>query len=181
MKGELVENRIIVWSLPDANKLFSMGYYGKPVGIPKPKFGEIDAPLVLDLMEGIYLLDKKIISIYAEKKKQNYENMLKICRDEYHEFDKKYAVYEHFREKNYIINPGIKFGCDFAVYERGPGIDHAPYLVQVYSASDTMTSTAVVLAGRLATTVRKQFILAIPKLKNGKYTVEMLALDWWKA
>ena len=49
MKGELVENRIIVWSLPDANKLFSMGYYGKPVGIPKPKFGEIDAPLVLDL------------------------------------------------------------------------------------------------------------------------------------
>ena len=68
-------NRIIVWSLPDANKLFSMGYYGKPVGIPKPKFGEIDAPLVLDLMEGIYLLDKKIISIYAEKKKQN----MKIC------------------------------------------------------------------------------------------------------
>ena len=90
-------------------------------------------------------------------------------------------MYEHFREKNYIINPGIKFGCDFAVYERGPGIDHAPYLVQVYSASDTMTSTAVVLAGRLATTVRKQFILAIPKLKNGKYAVEMLALDWWKA
>ena len=44
-----------------------------------------------------------------------------------------------------------------------------------------MTSTAVVLAGRLATTVRKQFILAIPKLKNGKYAVEMLALDWWKA
>ena len=93
IERRLVENRIIVWSLPDANKLFSMGYYGKPVGIPKPKFGEIDAPLVLDLMEGIYLLDKKIrYQIYAEKKKQNYENMLKICRDEYHEFDKKYSV-----------------------------------------------------------------------------------------
>ena len=181
MKGELVENRIIVWSLNDANKLFSMGYYGKPIGIPKPKFGEIDAPLVLDLMEGIYLLDKKIITVHAEKKKQSYENLLQICRNEYHEFDKKYAVYEHFRNKGYIINPGIKFGCDFAVYERGPGIDHAPYLVQMYSASDVITSTAVVLAGRLATTVRKQFILAIPKLKGGEYTVEMLALDWWKA
>ena len=69
-----------------------MGYYGKPVGIPKPKFGEIDAPLVLDLMEGIYLLDKKIINI----------RRLKICRDEYHEFDKKYAVYI-LERKIYII------------------------------------------------------------------------------
>ena len=109
--------------LSDKCSYYSAYFLNLLVGIPKPKFGEIDAPLVLDLMEGIYLLDKKIISIYAEKKKQNYENMLKICRDEYHEFDKKYAVYEHFREKNYIINPGIKFGCDFAVYERGPGID----------------------------------------------------------
>ena len=83
-----------------------------------------------------------------------------------------------FRDKKYIINPGIKFGCDFAVYVRGPGIDHAPYLIQVYSRNDPVTSTGIVLAGRLATTVRKQFILAIPK---GKDKVDFLALDWWKA
>ena len=34
-------------------KLFSQGYYGKPIGIPKPKIEEIDAPLILDLIEGI--------------------------------------------------------------------------------------------------------------------------------
>jgi len=93
-------------------------------------------------------------------------------------FGKKYLVYKNFRDKGYIINPGIKFGCDFAVYEKGPGIDHAPFLIQVYSRSDPITSTAIVLAGRLATTVRKQFILAIPK---GKDKVDFLALDWWKA
>ena len=104
--------------------------------------------------------------------------MREICKTEYHGFDKKYLVYKNFRDKGYIINPGIKFGCDFAVYEKGPGIDHAPFLIQVYSRSDSITSTAIVLAGRLATTVRKQFILAIPK---GKDQVDFLALDWWKA
>ena len=41
-----------------------------------------------------------------------------------------------------------------------------------------MTSTDVVLAGRLATSVKKQFILAIP---SGNDNVDYVALDWWKA
>jgi tRNA-intron endonuclease len=48
----------------------------------------------------------------------------------------------------------------------------------VYNTSDSVSSTDVVLAGRLATTVRKQFVLAIP---HGKNDVGYLALDWWKA
>ena len=104
--------------------------------------------------------------------------MLYICTDEYHNFDKKFQVYKNFRDKGYIVNPGIKFGCDFAVYQKGPGIDHAPFLVQVYNRNENMSSTDVVLAGRLATSVKKQFILAIP---YGKERVDYLALDWWKA
>ncbi len=104
--------------------------------------------------------------------------MLEICKKEYHDFDKKYLVYKNFRDKRYIVNPGIKFGCDFAVYQKGPGIDHAPYLVQVYNNKDSISTTGIVLAGRLSTTVRKQFILAI---SNGKDKVDYLALDWWKA
>ena len=178
MKCELVENRIIVWNIEDSRKLFSQGYYGKPIGIPKPKIEEIDAPLILDLIEGLYLLENKRISITKLKQKITIEKLLEICKKEVYEFDKKYLVYKNFRDKGYIINPGIKFGCDFAVYQKGPGIDHAPFLIQVYTRSETITSTAIVLAGRLATTVRKQFILAIPK---GKNNVDFLALDWWKA
>ena len=81
-------------------------------------------------------------------------------------------------DKGYIVNPGIKFGCDFAVYQKGPGIDHAPFLVQVYNRNENMTSTDLVLAGRLASSVKKQFILAIP---SGKDKVDYVALDWWKA
>lgn len=154
------------------------GYYGKPIGISKPKLNEIDVPLILDLIEGFYLLQKSKIKIYKDKKSVTEEEMLEICRKEHHNFDKKYTVYRNFRDKGYIVNPGIKFGCDFAVYQKGPGIDHAPYLVQVYNSNEPISSTDIVLAGRLATTVRKQFILAIP---HGNDAVDYLALDWWKA
>jgi len=179
LKSELIDNRIVVWNVKDSKKkLFMQGYYGKPIGIPKPKIDEINVPLILDLIEGYYLLQKSKISIYILKKKITEKEMLQICKNEYHNFDKKFLVYKNFRDKGYIVNPGIKFGCDFAVYQKGPGIDHAPYLVQVYNTNDSISSTDVVLAGRLATTVRKQFVLAIP---HGKNDVGYLALDWWKA
>ncbi len=178
MKGEIIENRIIVWDIQESRDLFRNGYFGKPIGIPKPNPDEINVPLILDLMEGCYLLEISKIKIYRDKKKVSLEELVKICREEYHNFDKKYLVYKDFREKKYVVNPGIKFGCDFAVYNRGPGIDHAPYLVQVYNKNDSISSTGIVLAGRLASSVKKQFILAIP---SGKSSVDYLALDWWKA
>ena len=177
MKSELIENRLIIWDTADANKLFSNGYYGKPIGISKPKHNEIDVPLILDLIEGYYLMIKSKIQIFKNKKKITINAMLKICKEHHYNFDKKFQVYNDFREKGYIVNPGIKFGCDFAVYQKGPGIDHAPFLVQVYNRNENISSTDIVLAGRLATSVKKQFILAIPNSKKTDY----IALDWWKA
>jgi tRNA-intron endonuclease len=102
-----------------------------------------------------------------------------LCKNQYDEFDTKYLVFQELRDRGYIVSPGIKFGCDFAVYERGPGIDHAPYLVQVCKPGSDITATAIVLAGRLATTVKKQFIVAIPKYKERK--VQFIGFDWWRA
>ena len=178
MKGELLENRIVVWNRQDSRDLFANGYFGKPIGIPKPNVNDISVPLILDLIEGCYLQERAKIKIYKDKKKVSVDDVIKICQKEHHNFDKKYMVYKDFREKGYVVNPGIKFGCDFAVYQSGPGIDHAPYLVQVYNRSDTISSTGIVLAGRLSSSVKKKFILAIP---SGKTKVDYLALDWWKA
>jgi len=177
LKGDLLENRIIIWNIEDSKTLFVSGYYGKPIGMTKPKPEEINVPLILDLIEGYYLLEKSKLKVSYNKKSVTAKELLDICRKEYHNFDKKYTVYKDFRDRGYIVNPGIKFGCDFAVYQKGPGIDHAPYLLQVYNSTDTISATSVVLAGRLATTVRKQFILAIPKGDK----VDCLALDWWRA
>ena len=178
--GRLVENRIIVWDISHSRSLFSSGYYGKPLGIPKPKGTEFDAPLVLDLIEGCYLVEKNKLQVsYIDGKPVPFAKIKRICKEQYVVFDANYLVYHDLRDKGYIVTPGIKFGCDFAVYEHGPGIDHAPYLVQVFRTTDDLAATGIVLAGRLATTVKKQFILAIPKLKQKK--VDFVGFDWWRA
>ena len=180
ISGRLVENRIVVWDVTHSRKLFGSGYYGKPLGIPKPKGTEFDAPLVLDLIEGCYLVEKNKLEVFhSDGKPVPFAKIKKICKEEYVDFDAKYFVYHDLRDKGYIVTPGIKFGCDFAVYEQGPGIDHAPYLVQVFRATDELAATGIVLAGRLATTVKKQFILAIPKVKQKK--VDFVGFDWWRA
>ncbi|MGC2575169.1 MAG: tRNA-intron lyase [Candidatus Nitrosopolaris sp.] len=180
IQGVLVENRVIVWNIEQSHVLFGNGYYGKPLGVPKPKGIEFDAPLILDLMEGCYLnqIGKLEISNYCGRTLSS-RDILKICKKEYANFQIKYLVFKNLRDSGYIVSPGLKFGCDFAVYEEGPGIDHAPYLVQVSMPTDHMNATGIVLFGRLATTVKKQFILAIPRLKERK--VDFVGFEWWRA
>jgi tRNA-intron endonuclease, archaea type len=180
ISGRLVENRIVIWDISDSRALFGSGYYGKPLGIPKPKGIDFDAPLVLDLIEGCYLVEKRRLQLFhIDGKQVSLNEIRKICKKQYVDFDAKYLVFQNLRNKGYIVTPGIKFGCDFAVYEQGPGIDHAPYLVRVFRATDDLTATGVVLAGRLATTVKKQFILALPKVTERK--VDYVGFDWWRA
>ena len=178
--GVLVGDRIIIWNIDSSRALFGNGYFGKPLGIPKPKGNQFDHPLILDLIEGYYLIQTGKLKLFNMKgKEMSSVNIKSICRKQYVDFDTKYLVFQNLRDRGYVVSPGIKFGCDFAVYEHGPGIDHAPYLVQVYKSVDAITSTRIVLAGRLATTVKKQFILAIPKTDGKK--VDFIGFDWWRA
>jgi len=179
-RGRLFENRVVVWDIQASRRLFKDGYYGKPLGIPKPKDFEFDAPLVLDLMEAYYLTMRKVIAIEDQSGNELLLKQLQeVCEASYTDFREKFMVYRKLREAGYVVTPGIKFGSDFAVYEHGPGIDHAPYIVQVMGLTSTMTATSMVRSGRLATTVRKQFIIAIPD--PSKKTVEFLRYDWWRA
>src|ERR671912_571219 len=166
IQGELVENRIIVHDIENSRILFGNGYYGKPLGIPKPKGINFDAPLILDLIESYYLIQIGKLQITLNDKMLSLKDLKIICKKQYDKFDSKYIVFQNLRNKGYIVSPGIKFGCDFAVYERGPGIDHAPFLVQVLTREEIMTASAIILSGRLATTVKKQFLIAIPRIRE---------------
>ena len=180
IKGRLFENRIVVWDIEASRRLFKEGYYGKPLGIPKPKDFQFDAPLILDLMEGYYLATKKTIEVEDHAGEEITPRRLQdICESSYTDFGEKFQVYKKLREDGFVVTPGIKFGSDFAVYEHGPGIDHAPYIVQVVSPDSKMTATSMVRSGRLATTVRKQFIIAISDKE--KKTIDFLRYDWWRA
>src|SRR5260370_15637735 len=165
-QAELIGARIIVWEYKAGLGIYRSGFFGKPVGIPKPKPDQdFEVPLLLDLMEGLYLLENKRIGVIdgRSKKPVGRSVLLKAAKETYRGFSAAYQVYKDLREKGYVVTPGIKFGADFAVYEHGPGIDHAPFIVSVETPQSVMGLFEGVIAGRLATTVRKQFILAIPE------------------
>jgi tRNA-intron endonuclease, archaea type len=180
--AELFGTRLIVWNPAEGLGIYRSGFFGKPVGIPKPKPDQdFDVPLLLDLMEGLYLLEQKRIRVVEGKAKSGVGKavLLKKARETYRGFRSAYLVYKDLRDKGFVVTPGIKFGADFAVYEHGPGIDHAPFIISVETPESVMGPFEVVRAGRLATTVRKQFILAIPGARSEQ--IRYLVFSWFKA
>ena len=180
IRVELIENFLIVWNPQEGSQLYKTAYYGRPVGIPKPKIPEFDVPLVLDLMEGLYLAETEQIEVYEHPSEPvSLETLRAKTRELYDEFEEKYAVYQNMRNSGLIVLPGIKFGCDFAVYKYGPGVEHAPYMVTVKKPDSDISATEIVKNGRLATTVRKRFIIAVPDLVTKE--IKYLMFKWFKA
>src|SRR5215210_8802376 len=90
INGVLVGNRIIVWDIDSSRVLFGNGYFGKPLGIAKPKGTQFSHPLVLDLIEGYYLTSKSRLVIRTKDSKPlSVLDMKSVCRSQYDGFDTK--------------------------------------------------------------------------------------------
>lgn len=172
----LDDNRLVIWSIEEARTIYNNGFYGKPLGTPRPT-EDFNAPLLLDPVEALYLIDKKKIKITRNGKNVSKAKLDGIQSNTFSGFKDKYRVYKELREKGFVATPGIKYGCDFAVYENGPGRDHAPYVVQIMADEDYLSAAEIVKAGRLASTVRKAFIIAIVNDENIKF----VEFNWWRA
>lgn len=42
-----------------------------------------------------------------------------------------YVVYHHYRSLGWIVRPGVKFSCDFLLYNRGPVFSHAEFALLI--------------------------------------------------
>lgn len=171
----LDDNRLVVWDIEQSRLIYNSGFYGKPLGDPRPK-QDFDTPLLLDPVEALYLSEHKAIKIRRENQSISGKRFKQIAEKTFKDFNEKYRVYSDLRDRGYVATPGIKYGSDFAVYENGPGIDHAPYIVQIIDSGDELTAAEIVKAGRLASTVRKSFVLAIVN-----DDIRYLEFNWWKA
>ncbi|HEX2068494.1 MAG TPA: tRNA-intron lyase, partial [Nitrososphaeraceae archaeon] len=91
--GKLVENRIVIWEVEESRNIFGNGYYGKPLGISKPKGTQFDAPLVIDLIEGCYLIQMgRLIAYHVDGRQISLRALKALCRKQYIDFDNKYLV-----------------------------------------------------------------------------------------
>ncbi len=176
-KGVLLGNRIYISDVGESRELWSMGFYGKPLGIAKPKSADFDKPLILDLIEAAYLMEKSILRVYdVNGNELTLDEIFSIGEKNYDKFLLRYLVYKDLRDKGFVVISGLKFGVDFAVYRKGPGLEHAPFLVDVIESGTKIGSDELVRAGRLATSVRKRFIYAIVDDKKIKYVL----FKWFK-
>jgi len=174
---KFINSRVIVFNPLYASYLYvKKNFFGSPLGINKPRLEYFSKPSELSLIEAYYLLNKGEITIYhvKEDKDLSPNEFHKIAKEIHHKFEEKYTIYKDLRKKGYIPRPGLKFGADFVVYKKGPGLEHSPFIVHVLPHDSKITAIDMVRAGRLATSVRKKFVIANP-LTNSYYFFE-----WFK-
>ncbi|MHA2007823.1 MAG: tRNA-intron lyase [Promethearchaeota archaeon] len=174
---KFINSRVIVFNPLFASYLYvKKGFYGSPLGINKPRIEYFSKPSELSLIEAYFLLENNEIAIYdvKEKKDLSPKEFFKIAKKIHNKFEEKYIIYKDLREKKYIPRPGLKFGADYVVYKKGPGLEHSLFMVHVLPHDSEITAIDMVRAGRLATSVRKKFVIANPLTKSYYF------FEWFK-
>ena len=178
--GILLYNRVIIPNFECANKIYWNGYYGTFLGVQKPKDKNIQAPLELSLIEAVYLVEKGLIEVWSKGRKISVNELYGMASNLIERFEELYLVYKDLRERGFVVRRGLKFGCDYLVYRFGPGIDHAPYGVEVLDKSEKYDPITVVRMGRLLHSVRKKLILAIVDTTKDEPEIDYVLFTWWK-
>ncbi len=173
IRAVLAGSQAIVPEPEEARKLYLSGFYGRFVRKEKVKIEEVESleePLALSLMEALYLLEKGILSVTtADGREVSAEELMKHAQSLYRNFSILYKVYKDLRDRGYVVRTGLKFGTFYAVYTKGPGLEHAPYLVHVMLPGQKLTSLDIIRAGRLSQTVGKKFVIAFEEGDSVKY------------
>ncbi|NHJ21201.1 MAG: tRNA-intron lyase [Candidatus Lokiarchaeota archaeon] len=174
---KFINNRVIVFNPIYASYLYiKQKFFGSPLGISKPRLEYFSKPSELSLIEASYLLKNDKITIYDPKldKFYSYDEFYEISKSIHHKFEEKFVIYQDLREKGYVPRPGLKFGADFVVYRKGPGLEHSPFIAHVLPHDAKISAIDMVRAGRLATSVRKKFVIANP------LTLSYYFFEWFK-
>ena len=182
MIGILRGLAVVVEDVESARSLYREGFYGRFLGYDKVKRDEVDrvnAPLVLALYEALYLAERGRLRVVAEGGEEvPPEKLAELGRSRLKNFDEIYKIYRYFRDLGYVVKSGLKFGALFSVYEKGPGIDHAPMVVVFLEPDKGISATDITRGGRLGHSVKKTFTLATVLKQTGEVT--LLGFTWAK-
>jgi tRNA-intron endonuclease, archaea type len=125
----------------------------------------------LDIYETVFLIEKNTLDVKNYSKKEIESTAYKRRSD----FPKLYQVYKDWREKGYVVKTGFKFGTHFRIYFPGahPGREdpswvHSKHVIHVFPRDVKMLISEWARAIRVAHSVRKTFILAIPGTSRKK-------------
>ena len=139
------------------------------------KLGEHGKLNKLDVYETLFLMTKGVLGV------ENYTKgeVSDVAQRRRPDFQKLYEVYRDWREKGYVVKTGFKFGTHFRIYFPGahptrdsPAWIHSKHVIHVFPRDVKMLISEWARAIRVAHSVRKTFILAIPG-RSRKKNVEI--------
>lgn len=158
IKGEIHDGRIIAQNCNVSRRMLSSG-----IGTASKD------TLEYSFIEGLYLLEKGLLSIYCGKKELNREDLLKIALGKDRGFREKYIVYRDLSEKGYMVKSGLKFGAPFRVYEKGKfpvqkagrNDCHSKWLVYPQKARQKLDIYGFFSKNRVAHSTKKKALFAL--------------------
>lgn len=143
-----------------------IGQYGTYKAAERGRLSKLDA------YETLFLIDKKKLSL----RNSTRQGVLRSASSRRRDFPRLYEVYKDWRDHGYVIKTGFKFGTHFRVYFPGarPIKDanwmHSKHVLQVFPKDSRLLISEWARAIRVAHSVRKTFILAIPGKAKPKHT-----------
>ncbi|KAG7929357.1 hypothetical protein KL925_000099 [Ogataea polymorpha] len=72
------------------------------------------------------------------------------------EFCLRFLVYYYYRTLGWVVKSGLKFSCDFILYERGPVFQHSQYAVKIATPGTWLETCSM---SRVVGSVKKKLIL----------------------
>ena len=158
-KGTLIGNKVVL----STSSLFDRSVFGN-----LNKQGGIE----LSSEEALYLVEKKKIDVDV-----SFDNLRRKFNRSNKNFEERYAVFRDLRNRGYILKSGLKFGCDFRVYDKGsrPGKAHAKWLV--FATKENAKSSWKEMSGmaRVANSTKKNVLVGIVDSENG---VSYFEVSW---
>ncbi|HIH23025.1 TPA: tRNA-intron lyase [Candidatus Micrarchaeota archaeon] len=122
----------------------------------------------LDVYETIYLAKHGGLSLRNAK----LDSVIAAADERIKYFEDMYAVYEDWRKRGYVIKTGFKFGTHFRIYfpgaspiREGDEWMHSRHVIHVFPRKSKLIISEWARAIRVAHSVKKTFILAIPGKK----------------
>ncbi len=122
----------------------------------------------LDVYETLFLMRQAGLRLVNAKEK----DVVREAAERRPDFKSLYEVYEDWRLQGFVLKSGFKFGTHFRIYfpgatpVKGEGWMHSQHVLHVFARESKLLISEWARAIRLAHSVRKTFVLAIPGQKK---------------
>lgn len=140
--------------------------------------------LELGLVEALYLVEKRKLSLTKQKKRIPFKQLLELAHKKDKRIHEKFVVYKDLRDRGLVVKTGFKFGCDFRVYQRGVGVkrgpkapgEHTKWIVYCVPEDYKCAFQELSRAVRLAHSIRARMLWAIVDRENDVTFFEVMRI-----